>query len=108
MRMTSLRMQAVMATSGFFSGSAQAQIKLFEDAVMPDSAQHRHVKRGAHRPTTAINPANSVLRSAVAVVRCNVRQRGSGLSGQLSEFGHFGQHRGPARSGKRPLAGQTF
>jgi hypothetical protein len=30
------------------------------------------------------------------------------LSGQLSEFGHFGQHRGPARSGKRPLAGQTF
>jgi|ERR1017187_2075305 hypothetical protein len=33
MRMTSLRIQEVMATSGFFSGGAHAQIKLFEDAA---------------------------------------------------------------------------
>ena len=79
---------------GFLSCCPQAQIKLFEDAVMPHGAQRRHVERAPHRATPAVDSADSVLAATVAVVRCYARQRGSGLRRQFSQFRHFGQHGG--------------
>ena len=58
---------------GFLSCRAQAQIKFFKDAVVPHSTQSRHVERAAHRPPPAIDSADSILATAVAIIRGNAR-----------------------------------
>src|ERR1035437_4211143 len=54
---------------GFLAGGPQAQIKLFEDAVVPHSTQGRHVEGAPHRRAAAVNAPDSILAATVAVVR---------------------------------------
>jgi hypothetical protein len=66
---------------GFLSCGSQAQIKLFEDAVVPHGTQGGHVERAPHRRPSAVNAPDSCLATAVAVVRGRARQGGGGLRG---------------------------
>src|ERR1035437_8076372 len=52
---------------GFLAGGAQAQIKLFGDAVVPHSPQGRHVEGAPHRRAAAVNAPDSILAATVAV-----------------------------------------
>src|SRR5674476_983448 len=59
---------------GFLAGGAQAQIKLFEDAVVPHGTQGCHVEGAPHRRAAAVNAPDSILAATVAVVRGHARE----------------------------------
>ena len=79
---------------GFLSGGAQPQVKFLEDAVVAHGRQRSHVKRVPCCAPSALDSSVSLLSATVTVVRSDSRQRGSGSTGESSQFGHFGQHGG--------------
>ena len=62
----------------FLSCRPQTEVKLFEDAVVPDRAQGGHVKGVSGGTASAADVAQAVLTTTVAVVRsdsCQGRRR---------------------------------
>ena len=79
----------------FFSGGAEAQIKVFEDPVMSYGAEDGHVESLPHRPASATNRPEAFLRCRCHGHREPARPKGgSRLFGERSQFGHFGQNGG--------------
>ena len=77
---------------GSFSGSAQALVKLLEDAVMAHGAQGRHIQGTANGTTPATNGTLPFLSTTVTIVgsySCQSRRR---LLVERSQLGHFSQN----------------
>jgi len=79
---------------GFFTGGAEPEVKSFENAVMTDGAHGGHVKGSAHSDSSATDMTCAAMISAIPVIWCQARQRGSSLVGDLAQLGHLGQDGG--------------
>jgi len=64
---------------GFLASGAPAQIKIFQDALMPNRAQGRQVKRTPHGSSPTADVPHALLSAAVAVARRDAGQGGGGL-----------------------------
>jgi len=79
---------------GFFTGSPQAQIEGFKNAVMADGAQGGHVEGATDGMSAAADVTALGLVPAITVVGSQAGQRGGGLGIEMSQLGHFRQDSG--------------
>jgi hypothetical protein len=67
-----------------FSCGAQSQVKGFEDGVMLDGAQSRHVEGAPHGNPAAGDVANALACTAIPIIRGHTHQGRGGFVGDLS------------------------